>query len=261
LDWLREMLVDLRVYFRSRDQLNDPNELRPSVVFDGTGEQQNRFIADLIERRHPEPLSPANRLRLQRQLVRSYKRNADQIARELHDVLNRVGVFCISESGTNSQLWSHYANGHRGVCVVLNPKMSPFVAAERVVYQATPSVINYVTDSTQTKVRKSLFTKGAAWAYEHEWRVIARWGDKGRIGLYIAQHDVPANNLQFLYSQDGPGPYRIEAGGIEGVVLGHSISNDDEARVRAIAADAASGIEIFRARLLSDDSMLIESVR
>ena len=36
------------------------------------------------------------------------------------DLLEKKGVCCFSETDTNNLLWSHYANGHRGVCIEYN---------------------------------------------------------------------------------------------------------------------------------------------
>lgn len=85
--------------------------------------------------------------------------------RALHEVLDRVGLLCLSGNLTSELLWGHYADGHRGVCVEFDPHAGLFLAAEHVNYTNEPPVINRLVDGVDQILEKSMFTKGppATW--------------------------------------------------------------------------------------------------
>src|SRR6266536_261804 len=87
--WLQEILLESRVYFRNREQLNDPNELRPSIVHDGTDKQIRQFVRQLIQTRWPHPLSPANRLLEENRLIYKYRNMPGWVEEILHQILDR----------------------------------------------------------------------------------------------------------------------------------------------------------------------------
>ena len=105
--WLEEIIVDRKVYFRSREQLNDPNELRPSIVFDGPEKQLRAFVRKLIVARWPVKLSPAQRLQRENELIHKYRNSPAWVEETLHAILDRIGLLCLSEDGTEPLLWAH----------------------------------------------------------------------------------------------------------------------------------------------------------
>ena len=71
--------------------------------------------------------------------------------------------------------WSHYADKHQGVCLKFRtdvPGDTLFADARRICYRPTLPVLNSLEDSTEDQIKALLLTKGSAWRYEGEWRLI-----------------------------------------------------------------------------------------
>jgi Protein of unknown function (DUF2971) len=257
--WLERTLVENQVYFRSREQLNDPNELRPSIIFEGTDKQIRRFVRHLILTHWPGRLSPANRLREENKLIYKYRNTPEWVEETLHEILDRVGLFCLSETSTDPLLWAHYADGHRGgACVEFDADAGFFLAAQQVNYTDQAAVINRVIDGPKEILEKSMLTKGSAWAYEQEWRVLARWHDEDRIQQYLAQHDVPEGLRSFKRDQHGPGYYSFPADAIRSVILGSRVGRDVESWLRTVIDRAPQAIAVKRAIISRDGMVTIE---
>jgi Protein of unknown function (DUF2971) len=256
--WLERILVQNQVYFRSREQLNDPNELRPSIAFQGTDKQIRQFVRQAILARWPARLSPANRLREESKLIYKYRNTPDWVEETLHQILDRVGLLCLFETSTDPLLWAHYADGHRGACVEFDAGAGLFLAAQRVNYTERRPVINRVIDSTDEILEKSMRTKGGAWAYEQEWRVVARWHDGDRIERYFAQHDVPEGLHSFMRDQHGPGYYSFPAEAIRSVILGRRVEENIETWLKTVIDRAPQAIAIKRATISRDGMVTIE---
>ncbi len=247
--WLEQILLKNRVYFRSREQLDDPNELRPSIAFEGTDKQLRIFVRELLVTRSPVKLSPAKRLVEENKLIHQYRKRPEWVEGILHEILDRIGLFCLSETAEDPLLWAHYADGHRGACVEFDQQSGLFLAAQQVIYTAQAPVINRLVDGANEILEKSLLTKGTAWAYQREWRVIARWKDGRRIAQYLVQHVVPAAIEQFIRGQHGPGYYPIAPEAIRGVILGSRLAPDVEVWLRSVVDRAFRPIAIRRAAI------------
>jgi hypothetical protein len=65
---MEDMLLHHRAYLRRRDQLNDPSELRPKFVVQGSDEQLRDYVRK-IRQADPRRLSPARRLLDEKRLI------------------------------------------------------------------------------------------------------------------------------------------------------------------------------------------------
>ncbi len=92
--------------------------------------------------------------------------------------IENFGVACFSESNNDMLMWSHYADNHFGLCLGFDVGENP---GEKGFYK-----INYSTDYPEIDLEniwhkdglmKILYTKGKAWEYEKEWRLITTDGD------------------------------------------------------------------------------------
>lgn len=254
--WFEQMVLDRLIYFRRRGELNDPNELRPTIVFEGTEAEVRQFIKQLIAERRPS-LNPAQRVQLTGQLRYLYTRG--DLSSVLHESLDRVGVFCLSESQEHPLMWAHYAQGHRGVCIEFDANVPPLSLTEPLLYTDQRPVINRLRDSATQIIQKSVLTKSLLWSYEREWRAIARWRDEERQNRFIEQHQVvdPATR-EFILSQHGPGHYTLPQGAVLGVTLGANASPETVAWVEGVVHRADPPLPISRASLRWDGVVVIQ---
>jgi hypothetical protein len=193
----------------------------------------------------PRPLSPANRLLEEKRLMQRILRTPRMPEEQLHELLGRVGVFCVTESFSNLLMWAHYANGHRGIAIGFGSEQGLFATAQRVTYSDSPPVINRLRDDWALMVDKSMLWKSRAWEYEKEWRVVARFKDAVRQEQYIDRHHPTESAHGFLRSQNGPGHYSIPASSVITIVLGARTSEDDEAWLREVCFQRAQPVEMF----------------
>src|SRR6202021_2172446 len=72
-------------------------------------------------------------------------------------------------------MWTHYADGHKGIALHFNPRVTPFDRVFTVHYHGRypehpfPAFESVATSGAS---RAMLYTKAAGWAYEEERRVI-----------------------------------------------------------------------------------------
>jgi hypothetical protein len=88
----------------------------------------------------------------------------------------RMRVACFTEKLDSILLWSHYADGHKGLCLEFDTHYFPFhnqQGLHRVIYNRFyPALSPYDIIGSPTKLVDSLVTKAKIWEYEHEWRLI-----------------------------------------------------------------------------------------
>lgn len=241
--WVKEILIEHRVYFRSRENLNDPGELRPKSILQGPDKAKRAYFRRLVDQFNLGNLSPARRLLEADRMFRRYQR-VGMPQDLLHKELGKIGVFCLSETVTDNQLWSHYADGHRGVAIEFDAGAGLFVTAQKVLYVKSEPVINRLVDG-DTILEKSVLTKSEDWQYEREWRVMAR--PQHHSDLTEKINILPKAVQEFLSSQHGSGHYSIPADSIRSVTLGARCSPDDAAWIRSVISEGRESVQLKRA--------------
>lgn len=258
--WLNDILVDSKIYFRSREQLNDPEEMRPKIRFDGTDKELRDHVKKMFRRHSPIRLKPRDFFREVAKYMHSLKHRPESTEMVLHMVLDKIGILSLSSSPTVRPLWAHYADSFRGVCIEFDAEQGPFAVAQQVVYTNEPPIIQRLRDSMSDLLKKSMLTKQMEWGYEREWRVIARWDDAERKRIYIDEHDIPATALSFIQNQDGPGLYEFPRESIASVILGSEISADNEAEVRDMIGRMPKPVVVKRAHYNAERELEIVEV-
>jgi hypothetical protein len=152
--------------------------------------------------------------------------------RKFKDVKDRLatyaGLLCFSGDWQNPVLWSHYAEGHRGLCLGFD------VGAElaRVTYvrkrlQANLSALSGNGDDASNEMHKMLTTKFCHWRYEKEYRLFVQLKDSGC-------------KLQFV---DFCNEIVLKE-----VIVGHR-SNLSRASLNEALGDIASAVTVKKARM------------
>jgi hypothetical protein len=105
-------------------------------------------------------------------------------AKQQDELLHRKGCTCFSEVKDNILMWSHYTDGHKGICLEFNTSSPLFSKAKKVDYFPNfPAIdpIKYLYGSHDEKIEegeKPLITKHELWSYEKEWRVFHKEPNK-----------------------------------------------------------------------------------
>ena len=121
-----------------------------------------------------------------------------QYLRTLKNIVSNLGVFCLAQEPENKLLWSHYADQHRGACLVYtvseshqktyqsltHGKLSPLGALSvgLVEYLETPAdrLQNIfgehgenILEMNELALSTMILTKDNPWRYEREFRVLS----------------------------------------------------------------------------------------
>src|SRR5689334_9574201 len=245
-DWLRRLLVQHEIYFRSPSSLNDFREFRPEVSFAATDIEKRQYVKHLLRTEVARKLPPARRLQTAGPLLRRLETNIDPFRQEVHRLLQQLGVLSLSDTLDEDLLWAHYADGCRGVCVEFDPNKGLFLMAQKVEYTDTTPVLNRIKDGRDGFLTKAVFTKRISWQHEKEWRVIARWDDEVRKMQFFRQHKIPDAVVPFFFAQHGPGYYDIPADAIRRVIIGSRCPSEDERDIQALLHEGAPHATIER---------------
>ena len=181
-----DVIVNRRLYCAHWSELNDPFEGRYEIYLGTKGPQDEEIMVGRIEQ-----------------------------------AKNKFRVASLSADPTNFLLWSHYADGHKGVAIEIDfPR--PHSDLFEVVYTPFLSVFN---DKLQTKedMRHLFNGKTEEWGYEMEYRVI-----------------VPRKYFKL------PKP-------VTRVLLGPLVTSDQE---RTLASVLSPTIELYRTQLNRQQGLL-----
>ena len=94
-----------------------------------------------------------------------------KVQEQMNDLLNQMGVLCLTDNLNNILMWSHYADKHRGAILVFDMAIDPvfFSAPFKVLYSFKyPSypLLNF------KDAMKSMACKFIRWQHENEIRVL-----------------------------------------------------------------------------------------
>jgi hypothetical protein len=109
--------------------------------------------------------------------IELYEQNPNEILGEFHENINKtaIAVSCFSKDQNNILMWSHYADGHRGLCLEFSPhEDTDFFRPTRfrpVKYSNECKADNYLRDTART-LHNMVCTKSTIWKYENEIRIM-----------------------------------------------------------------------------------------
>ncbi len=143
--------------------------------------QKLRPIRDVVGRVRLEQIARE----LSVSLVDDLHTAMQMVNKEAIDLVCKSRVFCVSERNDSMLMWSHYADGHKGLVLQLGciPDIdNPLCEAQPVVYTEEflklPSDffnVSAIKSTTQRRFGEWLirlaYAKHKDWAYEREWRV------------------------------------------------------------------------------------------
>ena len=182
LKWVRETIFENRIRYSRTSELNDPFEGRPLLVpINSDPVAQRRVMRDyllqqFIDEGKSRPdaelsatltaaMSPASR----GDLTPAY---SIALAKTIEE---NFWLYCGCGTREPILMWSHYADGPRGVALHFDASAAPFDAAYEVHYSETypefPFPIS-TADADDEKVRAMILTKSCGWSYEEEHRAV-----------------------------------------------------------------------------------------
>ncbi|BCG47165.1 hypothetical protein GEOBRER4_n1990 [Citrifermentans bremense] len=129
-----------------------------------------------------------------------------------NQVIHGLGVVCFSESNSNLLMWSHYADSHKGICLIYESEERPVVGWKQYSFHKVKYNKNRNIDVLSVGFEKAFFDlltiKSPEWEYEKEQRLITIKGpgtQKSRMaslrGIVFGSRikDNPGTSLVGLY--------------------------------------------------------------
>lgn len=226
---VKDAIVGNRLFWQNPLNFNDPFDCKPTWVMDETPAQRARRIADLARIEFPQ---------MTRKLRRGFRQYVEHKSRGIskqalnyyhHKHVNQWAVTCFSMVCDSLLMWAHYADSHKGVCLIFDEILtpSPFVAFK--VYYSGKRPLRYENEQgdAMEEFKKAVLTKGADWSYEQECR--------------------------FMDYRSAAGYRSFPPEALRGVILGANISDADASFVRSLVSLRKTGIEVFRSRIHEEE--------
>jgi len=142
-EWLKEVILEHRLYLPTLDQLNDPADGRPKLAAQSE-EQLFNFFFHIRLNQNPH-------MSLEQQVSEGLvldhnlkQRGRDFFTRGLSESLNKElndwRIYCLSKRWDNLSLWAKYANYHSGYCLEFANTGPFFKSAKIVRYGEAPEI-------------------------------------------------------------------------------------------------------------------------
>lgn len=219
-----ELVLGGRFYFPAFKTLNDPFDGKVRVDFDGSVEVRRAYWEAHCNETGQEIDSPT-RAKIEGFVAKHDDPAFTEVLLQTYlSSVSEFGVACFSETPDDIPMWAYYGDSQRGVCL-------RFLARRLLGWDGCfpPMPVDYLAEYPQvgfyrhTKFERNRLTvaaKADAWRHEREWRMIRHRG---------------AGHIAF--PRDA----------LEGIIMGCSISADDEARVRGVVAGRSPHIQLLKA--------------
>lgn len=210
---IEHALMRNELYWQSPVDFNDPFDCIPVLYFGDNASQRQEFH----KRAATKVYNDQPRVSRRQHYRRMGKVPAAQMEERLRVAWSEwtsvSAVTCFSEVHDHPLMWGHYADSHKGVCLIFdeiaNEQTQWF--AFPVAYQEDRPRVNLTRFNEPDVMMQALFLKSDHWSYEREQRMV----DWHR----------PPGYREF--------PVQL----LKGIILGAKISQDDEAFVRGLLAN------------------------
>jgi len=237
-----QILKERLLFFCSPEDFNDPFDCKITPSFQAS--PRDFEVAGKLLAKQQKPNATRHELR---SMVRHVRRRlnptffVDQFEDWRTRFINQSGMLCLTERKQDILMWSHYTNGHTGICLEFEIKFGEglFGHALPIRYADEFPDFNFIpwcidllgaTAAQKTDLhlefgKQLLLTKGSHWSYEKEWRLI----------------DFPSTGVP----RHGIRNFQAEL--LTGIILGCRMSEARRRKIRDLAENFPSHPRIYQA--------------
>jgi len=230
----RNTIVSSLIYFQSPNNFNDPFDCKTSFHCGrATDAMWQRHYANAISIQYPRKSEQEIRDLVESAMKLGLHNNPAYRKEEpsrfqavLSNAVKKLGMLCMSEVNNDILMWSHYSDGHRGICLQFDKiQLQKHFHVEKVQYRSPYPTFKEFLDLVDTnQLHKLLMFKSEHWCYEHEWRTI---------------HNIHRNKARLL---------RLPPGILTGVILGCQMSDRNRALVEGWKKSMGRTLRLYEAR-------------
>jgi len=170
--YLRDLLLESRLWLSSPRDFNDPFDMTARVIFEGAPHELHQRFKQLIADKSGLPRKQRKEV-LKNFTERKREEWRGAAEKALTKNMSETGICSFAGDPRSVLMWSHYGNHHTGVCLQFEIARDPKILLEAVPlkYVENYPVFNWVKD-TGLQMRDLLLHKFKDWKYEGEWRII-----------------------------------------------------------------------------------------
>lgn len=247
----KDILAKNKLYFSSPSAFNDPFDCQIAPSFGKSPRQRKEFANKLARHTYPQLSRKQRSGKVKEARQRgdlepaSFRRNYEVWKKEFVD---NCGILCLVAKPNDILMWSHYAEGHKGVCLEFQFKLGEFgdvpignrfapVCALPVCYAEEFPDFDFVeysisckrNEAARLQFLKTIFlTKAMAWKYEQEYRII----------------DLPPRRGIQRYGCRGFSPTSLT-----GIIFGCRIEEQGKEEIRTLASARQPRPRLYQAKV------------
>jgi hypothetical protein len=209
-DYLYESLRLGSLWFSHQLVLNDPFDCKYSLsenFLDRILQEATSSVYNDLKKANPDiGITEAHLLDMKKYLSKN-----QEWMNNLHNMLFMDmgwSICCFSTDSQNDLMWSHYADNHKGACLIFDTEemSEPFQKLSAVLYDDKFPIIESMDD-----LSTALLSKRKAWQYEKEWRVITNisgylpFNKKALVGIHFGCNTdkESINNIRSILADNG----------------------------------------------------------
>jgi hypothetical protein len=169
---IKRVFKNNELYFSSPKDFNDPFDCKIMYSFDISEIELENYFKYLMAKNLPN-ISRSDKRKEIRIWGKKFRNPSirEELTREIGSHINELGMCCFSALKDNILMWSHYCEGHQGICLEFEANSTtPFFGrAQKVEYIREFKKVNIIRERADIR---ALLTKSIDWKYEEEWRII-----------------------------------------------------------------------------------------
>lgn len=241
-EWLERILWERKIYLSNPKNFNDPWDCRPWYRSETLDDPQvlEKYLQHIDRLCREGGLTESEcqeRLKAYRENPERCKQLVNQTAVEMwEEISKQYRVYCLSSNPCSTLMWSHYADGHKGICLEFccnNNELFP--DAFKIMYEEKYPLLDF-TDRSLERQLVPFITKSSVWGYEDEYRLIA-------MEEPYADDGVLKTKENFL---------EIPEGSLKSVIIGCNLEEENKRKVENIIREYGGGVEMKRALHVPD---------
>ncbi len=114
-----------------------------------------------------------------------YESDRHIMEEKIKKALNNWCIVALGASNKNFLLWSHYADGHRGIAIEIDIPIAHHPYVEEVKYDWATTSFSHMDQIENRSMRDLLWYKKEEWHYEEEYRIIIEATNIDSTGEYF----------------------------------------------------------------------------
>lgn len=220
-----EIFGHRKIYLSNPTIFNDPFECKPNLTIHSRLKREF-YLKQLAKDQYPN----ADKKTIKKQVSRAKRKlltGEGLIERVYEKAIRKFGIYCLSEKNDDILMWSHYSDGHKGMCIEYDASQEGtlFSEAFKVIYQENYPIVNVMDIGKPKEFSKAFLTKSIHWEYEQEWRILK----------------TP--------EEGGPGFYSFPPELLTGLILGALIPENDRTKILNWISAYPSKINVYQAKI------------